>query len=193
MAGLTTLRECPATIQAGDTLLFEITNANYPASDWLLSYSFRKAGGSPVDFQSTNDNGAHLISVSPAVTKDWVEGEYKGVARFTHRTDSTLVTTWWKGTVNILPDLSAASQDTDTRSWAKKCLDNIDAVLQGKASRDIINSTIAGQSIGRMTPEQLFSFRDRFYTLYQQELNQEAANQKKPQRSNIGISFVLPA
>lgn len=192
MAGITTLREIPSLIQAGDSLLFKIANSDFLASDWELSYSFRGAGGQ-IDFTATNDSNDHLVSVGADVTVGWLAGDYKGAARFTKRTDSTQAITWWRGSLTVNADMVTTPSGQDTRSWAKRCLDAVEAVLQNKASKDVLNTTIAGQSIGRMAPEQLLALRDRFFTLYQQELAAEAASQGRPQTSNIGIIFRLPS
>ncbi|MEY4387783.1 MAG: hypothetical protein RLY20_3066, partial [Verrucomicrobiota bacterium] len=42
---------------------------------------------------------------------------------------------------------------------------------EGRASKDIINTTIAGQSVGRMTPEQLAFWRN----YYRAEVSAEEA------------------
>jgi hypothetical protein len=186
------LRACPSAITAGDTLLFRIDNSSYPATEWLLSYSFRGDHLSRIDFFAQADGSNHVVNVSAIDTGTWMDGIYKGVGKFSNILDPSQVITIWQGTLQVKIDLSAESE-IDTRSWAKKCLDSVEQVLSGKATKDVLNSTIAGQSIGRMTPDQLFALRDRFFTLYQQELAQECANQKKPQMSNIGITFVLPS
>lgn len=189
---MTTLSEMPSAIFAGDTLLVSLLLASYPASEWTCSFSFRFSTGSQIDFTATADNSKHLINVAPATTADWVAGTYAGFGRVTNIADATKVVTFWTGELVVKANFASASADFDSRSWAKKCLDAIEAVLQGKAGRDILNSTIAGQSIGRMSPMQLFEMRDRFKAEYQAEQAAEAAGQGKPQQSNIAITFINP-
>jgi hypothetical protein len=192
MAGLTTLSDVPSVITAGDTLLFKLSLGEYSSSDWTLAFSFRFASGSQIDFSSTASGSAHLVNVAPTETASWVPGTYYGLGRVTSKTDATLVATVWQGELVVKPDVTTAAADFDTRSWSKKCLDAIEAVLSGRASKDILNTTIAGQSIGRLTPEQLFVLRDRFRAEYQAEQGALEAAQGKGQRSNIGIIFTAP-
>ena len=192
MAGLTTLSEMPSAIYAGDTLLLSLNLGGYSADEWSCAFSFRFLSGSEINISATADGANHAIDVGASETGDWVPGIYTGVGKVTNIADETRVATFWTGELVVRPNLAISPGDTDTRSWAKKCLDTIEAVIQGKASKDVINSTIAGQSIGRMTPEQLFMLRDRFKAEYLAEQDEIEAAQGKGQRSNICITFINP-
>jgi len=182
----------PSSITAGDTLLVSLGLTAYPATEWTVTFSFRAAEGSAIDLTATASGSYHLINEGPTSTVNWMAERYSGFGRATNIADATLAQVFWRGELEVLPNLATAEGDYDTRSWAKKCLDLIEAVLQGKASRDVLNSTIAGQSIGRMTPEQLWLMRDRFKAEYQAEQAADAAAQGKGQGSNICIRFTLP-
>jgi len=160
MGLVTTLTAVPDATYIGDTLLFEIAESNYPASGWTLDYSFRATQGSAIDLTGTASGESHLFSVAPATTATWLPGTYYGVGRATDAGGGKV--TFWRGQLEIKPDLSTQEDNYDARSWAKRCLDKIEAVIEGKASKDVLNSTIAGQSIGRMSPEQLFAMHQRF-------------------------------
>lgn len=188
MAALTTLTDVPSVILAGDTLLFTIFRSYFPAHDgWSVVFSLRGKDGA-IDATSTPDadNSKHLFSVDATTTAGWVPGEYAARAK---AINGGVSTTFWQGTLRINPDLGSEPAGQDTRSWAKRCLDAVEAVLENKASKDVLNTTIAGQSIGRMTPEQLFALRDRFRIEYQNEQRALQAGQGKPQQSVIGITF----
>ena len=189
--GLTTLSEIPSAIFAGDTLLFSLSLGSYPATDWTVAYSFRGCG-SQIEFSATASGSLHVVNVAPTETVNWVSGTYTGIARATNTADATQVVTVWIGELVVKPNLATAQGDYDPRSLAKKCLDAIEAVLMGRASRDVLNTTIAGQSIGRMTPEQLLGLRDAFRAEYQAEQARLEAAQGKGQQSNIGITFTNP-
>ena len=77
----------------------------------------------------------------------------------------------------------------DTRSAARICLDNLLLASQGKASRDILNTTIAGQSIGRMTWTEITTaiayWQDRVNA---EQATEDAANGKGSSK-NVLIRF----
>ena len=176
----------PSAIHAGDTLLLNISQDDYPAPDWTVTFSFRCAGGSTIDL-SASDNGAdHLFSVAAATTSAWVPGLYKGVGR---ATDGTSYVTFWKGTLEVLPDLSTQPDNYDTRTHAEKCLDAIEAVLEGKASKDILSTVIAGQSISRLTPQQLMEWRAYYRDEVAAEQAKERAANGLATGRNIHIRF----
>jgi hypothetical protein len=188
MASLTTLTALPSAIYAGDTLLFSVALADYPASDgWTLSYYFRQKQGSELNMTATADGDSHLFNIDSATTSTWLAGDYYGVARVT---DGTNVLTVGETRLTVYIQLSEQGEDYDTRTHAQKCLDSIEAVMEGRASKDIINTTIAGQSVARMTPEQLAFWRN----YYRSEVSNEqaaidAANGKSNGR-NILMRFL---
>ena len=156
----TTLTAVPKVIFAGDTLLFSVGFDGYEASQgWVATWDFRAKDGTAISFSGTADGDKQLVSVAPATTAAWVPTGYQGIARVT-KTGQTF--TVWRGSLSIEPDLTQQTGSYDTRSHAKKCLDAIEAVLEGKATRDVLNTTIAGQSVGRLTPEQLIAFRSYY-------------------------------
>ena len=162
---------------------------DFPAgSGWSLQFSFRAPEASAIDFSSVRDGQSdkHLVNIPAAVTSGWKPALYTGVIK---ATDGTSTATVWNGDLTVNPDLAAQPEGFDSRSWARRCLDAIEAVLENRASKFVLNTTIAGQSLGRMTPQQLWDMRDRFKTEVEQELARDAANQGKHARHTIGITF----
>jgi len=170
MATLTTLTALPSAIYAGDTLLFEVSVDGFSSADgWSLSYYFRHRLGSVVNLTSTaGTSGAHLFNIPADVTATWSDGDYFGVARVS---DGTNLRTVCETRLEVKKQLSEQAADYDTRSHAEKCLDAIEAVMEGRASKDIINTTIAGQSVARLSPEQLVYWRN----YYRSEVSNEHA------------------
>lgn len=183
----TTLTAVPTAIYAGDSLSMLIGLSDYSAADgWELSYHFRKVGGTEINITSTASGANHLFNVTADTTADWTDGEYKGVGKVT--SGSTVVTIW-TGSLTIKPDLADAAANFDTRSSAKKCLDAINTVLEGKATRDVMQVTIAGQSIGRMTFSELLAAQAHFQDLVDREQQAiDAANGLGGKR-NVLIRF----
>jgi hypothetical protein len=155
-----TLTAVPTSVYAGDTVLFSVGLDDYKASDnWDITFDFRAKDGTAITFTSVDDTvdaSRHYVSLAPATTATWIPGDYIGVGRAIKSSQKVTV---WKGALTVEPELNSQTDNFDTRSHARKCLDAIEAVLEGKATRDVLNTTIAGQSIGRLTPDQLISFR----------------------------------
>ena len=183
----TTLTAVPSAIYAGDTVIFSLGFDDYPASSgWAITFDFRGKEKTAVSFTSTQDSvdsSRHFVSLTPATTAVWVPGDYKGVGRAI-KTPQKL--TAWTGLISILPDLSQQTDDYDTRSHARRCLDAIELTMEGKATRDVLNTTVAGQSVGRLTPEQLIAFR-AYYLAQVQAENPNLGNTK-----NILAKFNQP-
>lgn len=161
MATMTTLTALPSLIYAGDTLLFSVALSSYKPSDgWTLQYSFRKSGGTNIDIQSTQGStDDHLFNIPSETTGGWVAGDYSGQMIVN---DGTNYRTIGVCRLTINPDLSQQGADYDGRTHSEKCLDAIEAVMEGRSSKDIISTTIAGQSVARLTPEQLVFWRNHY-------------------------------
>ncbi len=195
MSGLSTLTEMPAQTYAGDTFLLKLPPGGFPASiGWSLEFTFRASVGdaiqsNKIDFASTADGDNHFASVAATATASWVPDDYTGTIRAVKSGDKATI---WQGRLKVLSEFKTAQDNTEWRSWAEKCLDNIEAVISGRATRDVLNSTIAGQSIGRLTPEQLFLLRDRFKAELLAEREKEDVANGKPSKSLIGVVFTRP-
>ncbi len=202
MSGLTTLVALPSSIYAGDTLLFAIAKGQYPPPDWSLEYAFRspinegdatggQVGGTAIEFVSTASGSNHLVSLAPDVSAAWLPQFYEGFCRAVNSVTLQKVTVW-TGRLEVLPDLGEQPDNFDPRSHAQICLDRIEAVLENRASRDVLNSTIAGQTIGRMTPEQLLLLRNYYKAEVAAELEAELAANGEGTGKNVLVRFNRP-
>jgi hypothetical protein len=146
----------PASARAGDTWRWQRTLSDYPASTWTLSYTLFNAAGK-VSIAATADGDDHLVSVAPATTAAYTAGRYDWVAHVSDGTDRHQV---GAGSINVLPDLSAVSS-YDGRSHARKMLDAIDALLEGRATTDQLD-LIAAANVGSNSGDQSMQMRPEF-------------------------------
>jgi len=132
---------------------------DFPASAWTLTYTFR----SPVhNFQvvATADGDTHAAAISLAASTDIAAGEYTWQAIVDDGAlDAKLVDT---GVLTVDKGLAGADEGFDTRSWARRMLDAIEARLVGTADRDDLSYSTEGLSVSRYSPEQLEA-RRAFY------------------------------
>lgn len=169
-------------LRAGDSWGWTAQLADNPAPTWTLKFILR--GQANLDLIATADGSSHKVSATAAQTKDLPAGSYTWAAVATKGVE---VATVKSGTVEILPDLVNAATGFDGRSWAKRCLDAIEAVLEGRAGAPEKNYQIGGRSVGFMTPDELLANRTKFQALVKAELAE--SGQRGAQSNSILVRF----
>lgn len=137
------------------------------------------------------DGADYAITVTPAESRLWVAGKYHWMA-YVYKEAGGLITekhTLESGQVEILPDLTQATSQTDARSHVKKVLDAIEALLEGKATADALSYSIGGRSISKMSPTELLQWRDLYRVEYQRELDAEGIAKGLDSNKRIGVRF----
>jgi len=150
-------------ITAGDSLNLLLSAPGYPAGDgWTLTLQFHSRDGSAISESSTPEGAGHLFNIAASTTAGWLPGTYFGTGQVSKGSERYTV---WRGQIVVEPDLAQQPQGFDGRSHARKCLDAINAVLEGKATRDVISTSIAGQSITRMSFRELLEAKAYYESL----------------------------
>ena len=153
----------PASLIAGDTAKWIKALPEYPASaGWVLSYELVNAA-QRLTFGSTAAGDDHLVNVPAATTAAWAPGGYTWRARAAL---SGEVFTVGSGQITVQPAFAAA---TDARSQAKRTLDAIDAVIEGRASSAVAEYSIAGRSLKNIPVAELLMLRDRYARMVRDE------------------------
>jgi hypothetical protein len=145
----------PQKLTAGDTWQWDESIAEYPASTWTLTFYF--SGPAPFNIVASPNGADFAISVTAIVTADYTAGDYQWVARVSNGTQVTSVDT---GQLILLPDLSDV--DADHRSFNRRALEALQAVIENRATTDQLSFTIAGRSLTRMSWDELLRAYDRF-------------------------------
>ena len=118
-----------ATIPAGDSYSELVTLAAYPAtSGWVLKQRLtpQASGGTVINLTATAEGDSHRLAATPATTAAWAAGGYAWVQWVENATDSH---TTASGQVTITPDLRQIAAGTDTRSQARRALDDCRAAF----------------------------------------------------------------
>lgn len=160
----------PLEITAGDAASWTETLDDYLSPTYSAKYRFV----GPMTFELTEDSadGAdHDFVVSGATSAGWAPGVYKWALFAVAAADSarkTLET----GTIEILanPETEGLAGAVDSRSHVKRVLDALEAVLEGKASRDVSQYALGGKQITKLGIEELLAWRDKYLALYRAEL-----------------------
>ena len=149
----------PTEIQAGDFTTWKITDTDYSAADgWALEYNLVNSAGQIV-INASADGTGHLVEISAASTAAYSAGLYSYQARMTK---TTQIYTIRRGTIKVLVNFESQTTGYDDRSFAKICLDAIEAVLQGKAGEDVLSYSIQNRSLSKFSHEELLAARDKY-------------------------------
>lgn len=148
----------PAELIVGDTWTWQRTLPDYPAGTWTLTYYLRSQEGE-LNIVCTASGTDHLVSVAKATTAGYKAGFYSWIATVT---DGTTRTTLERGIVTIKPDPSKVGAGLDPRSHARKVLDAIEAILEGRATKDQEEYTIGTRSLKRTPIADLINLRAQY-------------------------------
>ena len=166
----------PNTLVAGDRFVWKRTDlpSDYPTDTYALTYEFHEA-----------DN-IYYVEVASSTTASYSVGDYNWDAFITRTADSQRFRID-NGKTKIVPNL--ANTNADTRSHAKKVLDAIEAVIEGRASQDQMSYSIAGRSLSRMSIDDLLKFRDRYRSEYMTEVKRLRIKNKQDTGNTIKARF----
>jgi len=181
---------------AGDTLDFLDDVPDYPPADgWTLQYRliprFTAPVQAPVDISATTEGTQYRVQVSADQTAAWTAGFYTW-SRWVEKA-GPIRQSLGSGQFEVKADPSVAAAGLDTRTSARRILDAIEAVIEGRASRDQEEYTIAGANGSRQlkrTPiADLLVLRDRFKAAVESEeaIEQLAAGLGNPR--TFGVRF----
>jgi len=184
---------------AGDTLDFEVSVPDYPATDgWTLKYYLTPRFAAPVQATieitaSGNADGTYQVQAGPATTSGWAVGAY-GWSRLVEKAGArqTLTGSADQGEVQVRQNPATAAQGFDSRSHARRTLEAIEAVIEGRATRDQEEYTIGTRSLKRTPVAELLVLRDRYR---REAASEDAAAQMSGGASNprlVGVRFNNP-
>jgi len=170
----------PDILYAGYDARRTYTLENYSGTDWTLSARLIGSGGS-ADIAAANvdsDGTTHVLTVPASALTALSAGVYtlQLIA-----TDGTTTEIALSKAVTLV-----AADTTDLRTSSRKQLDAINAVLEGKASKDETSVSYNGRSISRMSWDELLNARDRLSRQVKAEERKAAGRSKI---TSVGLKF----
>ena len=163
---------------------------DYPTNTYSLTYEFHEdsGGGGNHKFTITavEANDTYYVEVPTTTTDDYSNGDYIWSAYITRTSDSARIQID-EGRTTILHNL--ANTNADLRSHAKKVLDAIEAVIEGRATIDQSSFSLGGRSLSRMSVDELMTFRDRYRAEYLKEVKLARIKNKQGSGNTIKVSF----
>jgi uncharacterized small protein (DUF1192 family) len=147
------LEALPRRITIGDTVTWDETLGDFPASElWVLSYNFT---GPLAAFQSAHT----AVGDDHRITIDTTKLEVGAYDYAKKVTDATETFTLERGEIFVDPDLSADDAGVDRRPYAVIALENIEAMLAGKATKDQTSYSLNGRALSRYSVAELLDWR----------------------------------
>ena len=182
----------PAVLVAGDRFTWKRDDlaSDYSPSSFALTYEFHEdsGGGGSHKFTitATEADDTYYIEVGSSTTASYSVGDYIWEAYITRSSDSERIMVD-SGRTEITENL--ANTNADIRSHAKKVLDAIEAVIEGRATIDQSSFSIAGRSLSRMSVDELMTFRDRYKAEYLKEIKLARIRNKQGSGNTIKVKF----
>lgn len=180
-------------LTTGDTIKLTFDYSDYSAADYNLWVALR--GPSSIDIKDgvsgvtiTPSGSQFSVEITAATTANWTAGDY-WYAVYCGKTLWSERYTAETGTVKILSNLSAVSTTYDNRTHAKKTLDAIEAVIEGRASIDQMMYMIAGRQLSRTPIADLLALRDYYRRQYVLEQQAEKIKRGESSGRNIMVRF----
>jgi hypothetical protein len=168
----------PKSFVAGDTVEWEKSLADYPASEWTLTYYFWNESK---DFSvvASADGDNYQITIPAATSEDYTAGTYNWKAIVSQGSEETLERHTVASGQIIIRHNPAAGEGSgiDSRSAVKIALDAIEAVIAGRASKDQESYSIAGRSLSRTPMADLIMLRTHYAKLYAKEQQEDRIEQ----------------
>lgn len=175
----------PAQVTAGDTIQWTKSISDYPANaGWTLSYVLLSAKNK-ITFSGSASGADHAVTIAAATSASWAADTYQWQSYVTNGSERHNI---GSGSMIVLPNFASKSA-SDQRSWVKRTLDNIEAVIENRATMDQMEYTIEGRSLKRMEIADLLAFRDRFAALYKQELAAQNLGNGLSGKNRIYVRF----
>lgn len=160
----------PSRITAGDTVEFSLPEDDYtPADGWVMYVQFVNADHRVV-VEGVPVAGSSDFVISAAQTSAMPAGSYRATAYVERGTGVTLER---HSIQSLMIEVVSGLLDsaTDVRGHAAKMLDALEAVLEKRATTDVLKYEIRGRALERMPVEDLIRWRN----YYRIELKKELA------------------
>lgn len=146
----------PTTHQAGDTLRFTKTLADYSAADYTLTYVLIAAlpSVSKIVLTATTSGTDFSVSATAATTAQWTPGEYTIIG---YVSDSTTRYEIYRNRITITPNIQSEELGyLDTQTYWEKVRDKLREVIQAGVIREVIRYSFNGVSTEVVTMKDAF-------------------------------------
>ena len=161
----------PSQVRAGDFISWRRDDLAemFPPDEYTLSYVGTQEGEAPekIEFAATALDGGFFVGLGAAENAGWTAGAYQWAAFITRNSDGARKTVG-SGQFEVLPDL-VAGDPQDLRSHARRMLEQIEALLEGRAKSNVASYEIAGRKLTKLSPKELQDWHTHYRKLVKLE------------------------
>jgi len=181
----------PLKIVVGDFLQWKKTKLaeSYPTSLFSAEYVARvtAGGSSEIKLAAIERPDYYLFQVASATSEDFLPGYYHWQLEVTQTSSGNRIVVE-RGEFEAIADLD--NNGADPRTHAEIMLDKIEALLQGRADKDVTSYSINGRSISKMTVTDLLQWRDYYRKEVAKERRDNAIALGKPTKTTMKVRFL---
>lgn len=150
------LTSVPEQLVAGDTWRWTKDFANYPAPTWVVTYYFENSA-KQFSQAAIASSTSHALTIAAAVSAQIPDGRYRWFARAVSGLVSETID-GENGWLEVLPDPAAAGS-RDLRGFARRALDAVQAMLEGKATTGQASFSIRDRTVSSFTLTELWKLK----------------------------------
>ncbi len=148
----------PNAATAGATWRWKRSLGDTPSPAWVLTYYFVNSNAN-FSFAAAQDGSDHLVDLNIAATEEFPPGQYRLEAYVSDGTDRHKVAAQW---FTVRPDPTKQEGGFDPRSHNQIVLDNIQAVLRKRSTKDQDAYSVEGRSLSRTPIAELIKMESRY-------------------------------
>ena len=182
----------PTTIVVGDFIQWKRSDLvqDYPVATHSAEYVARITGGGASEIKlaaNESDPTFYLFTVDSITSTDFVPGYYHWQLEITETASGNRIVVD-TGTFTALADLDV--NNTDPRTHAEIMVDKIQALLEGRADKDVSSYSIAGRSITKMSVQELIDWRDYYRREAKKEKRDSDIKNGRPTNTTVKVRFL---
>lgn len=180
----------PLKVVVGDFIQWKKTALaeTYPPATHSAQYVARiTAGGSTeITLPAIERTGYYLFTVTSATSANFTAGFYHWQLEITETASGNRIVVE-TGEFEAIADLDA--NGADPRTHAQIMLDKIEALLEGRADKDVASYSIQGRSISKMSISDLLQWRDYYRKEVLKQQRENAIARGRPTKTTVKVRF----
>ncbi len=181
----------PLKVVVGDFIQWKKTSLaeNYPPATHSANYVARvtAGGASEIQLAAIERTGYYLFQVDSATSAAFEPGFYHWQLEIVETASGNRIVVE-RGEFEAIPDLD--NNGADPRTHAEIMVDKIEALLQGKADKDVTSYSINGRSIAKMSISDLLQWRDYYKKEVVKERRENAIALGRPTNTTMKVRFL---
>jgi hypothetical protein len=172
----------PLSFRAGDTVQWLKSLSAYPASAGNVLKYYLVKSGKQIVLTAEPSGDSHMVKITSVDSGAFEAGRYFYQVRIENGGE---VFTVGEGIIEVKASLATSTDGLEWRAHCERALENIEAILLGKATADNYSYSIAGRSMSKYSWTELREMRG----YYRNELRAFNRKYGLARPSKIGVQF----